>query len=460
MKLILGTDLFASRRPVIDRNRRIFGYELLFNRVTEEGEAGPAKVEPVLKADNLGNVDIRTVAGDHPVFISLDPEALKQGLPEGFSRGSVIVRVSGRELNAEDEEKDEAAEGRAPDLCIDDPTNGTALPHHATFASLTINGTEREGLLKRVEELRKNRLKLIAGHVETREGFDDCLHLGFDLFQGEFFAKPSVVTKKSITPSQALLLELSSRMAKNEDIRAIEEMFKKNPDLTFGLLNLAHSAFFRIPESVTSVRQAITLLGYDNLQKWIGLMLFTIDHTDTGSNPLFERTLIRARIMELLAQRKTEDRTVSDSAFITGIFSLTPVLFGVPVEAMIEKTNLADDIREALLRRTGTLGTLLGATELVERGDYEACGPLLQDSGLFLIDLLSAETKAIIEYQSSTTSQGKTKAEAAVEARGPRSEPTLATARAPKPGEKNGTTWLSRIKTLFFGPQKSTPLHP
>ena len=146
-------------------------------------------------------------------------------------------------------------------------------------------------------------VRTIATSVNTPEDFDLCSRLGFELFHGEFFRKPSVLTRSSISPNHALLLDLSARTAQDEDIRTIEDIFKKNPDLTFGLLNLVRSAYFPHANDVTSIKQAIALLGYKNLQKWAALMLFTINHSDPSSNPLFENVLVRATTMELAASK-------------------------------------------------------------------------------------------------------------------------------------------------------------
>jgi EAL and modified HD-GYP domain-containing signal transduction protein len=184
-------------------------------------------------------------------------------------------------------------------------------------------------------------------------------------------------------------------------MRIVEGIFKKNPELTFGLLKLINSAFFRVQQKVTSIRQAIALLGYGNLQKWVGMLLFTIDHRDHIFNPLVEKVLIRGRMMELLAERVTGSKTVADSAFITGILSLVNVLFGKPLQEVIGRLSLAGEIRDALAQRAGVLGTLLAITEDLDDENYDELEKGFSAVGIRAIDLLSVETKAIVEYQTS-----------------------------------------------------------
>ena len=115
-------------------------------------------------------------------------------------------------------------------------------------------------------------------------------------------------------------------------------------------MNLVHSAFYRGSEHVASIRQAIALLGYENLHKWVSLMLFSIERTDLGDNPLFEKALIRSRTMELSAT-KLRRKGLGSSAYISGIFSLVPALFDVPVEEVLIRANFVEEIKEALLQK-------------------------------------------------------------------------------------------------------------
>jgi EAL and modified HD-GYP domain-containing signal transduction protein len=271
----------------------------------------------------------------------------------------------------------------------------------AEFVEVSVAGQEPSRIAEQLGLLKKLPVKTIASGIETKEDFDYCLKLGFDLFKGRFYYKSSVHRSKSVSPSQLLLLELSAYLARDEDMHIVERIFKKNPDLTFGLLKLINSAFFRVQQKITSIRQAIALLGYENLQKWVALLLFTIDHRDHSLNPLVEKVLIRGRMMELLAERVTSSKTVSDSAFITGILSFVNVLFGVALPDIIAKLNLAQEIQDALAKRQGLLGTLLSITEDLDNEDYEELDNKLSTVNVKGLDVLAIETKALIEYQTS-----------------------------------------------------------
>ena len=237
---------------------------------------------------------------------------------------------------------------------------------------------------------------LRAINVHDRGAFERCLKLGFDLFEGAFFTQPSMDATASISSSHALLIQLSNDLRANREVRLVEKAFRNSPKLTSGLLNLINSASFGLAEKISSIKQAIILLGYENLQKWVILLLFTIDHRDDQGDPLVERALVRSRVMELLAKKAGED-DMADSAFITGMLSLIHVLFRVPVVEITEKMNLTGEIQGALLKGEGLLGALLKVAEKMDRqeyGDMEGdVGPL----GLSVEDVLTAETSALMD---------------------------------------------------------------
>ena len=179
--------------------------------------------------------------------------------------------------------------------------------------------------------------KLVAEKVETKEDFDFCYNLGFDYFQGYFFAKPSIISAKSISPTQVVLLDLSRLLAKEVDFIIIENIFRQNPELHIKLLQFINSAAFYTAQKITSIGQSIALLGYRNLQKWVTLLLFAGEGYDIKSTPLFERAVLRGRIMELLTGKVTRDVSTADTAFITGVLVSCRYAFSITTRRYSER---------------------------------------------------------------------------------------------------------------------------
>jgi EAL and modified HD-GYP domain-containing signal transduction protein len=398
---------FVTRKPLLDRYKNIAAYEVLFRDMNGlRPDVVPTLSPGEALAVFLSTNSFRQLTGEKLAVVSLGPDLVKDHITALIPKDKTVLGVSDGDplTNAVLMEQCKALRQRGYRFCLNDFKHEESFSPFlplAEFVQISMAGNDRAKIAENVSLLKKLSAKLLASDVNSEEEYNYCLNLGFDLFKGSFYHRSCKITPKSISPSQLLLLELSAYLARDEDMHTVEGIFKKNPELTFGLLKLINSAFFRVQQKVTSIRQAIALLGYGNLQKWVGLLLFTIDHRDHTFNPLTEKVLVRGRIMELLAERVTGSKTVADSAFITGILSFVNVLFGKPLQEIIDKLSLALEIRDALLQRAGVLGTLLAITEDLDDENYGELEQKFSAVGIRSIDLLSIETKAILEYQTS-----------------------------------------------------------
>jgi EAL and modified HD-GYP domain-containing signal transduction protein len=248
-----------------------------------------------------------------------------------------------------------------------------------------------------VRQLRKYPVKLLAEKVETVEQFQICYDLGFDLFQGYFFARPVVLNHRKIDVSGLALLKLLQQLTMGAGIEMIEMTFKENPGLSYNLLRLVNSVGLGTREKIKTLRHAILMLGMNHLRRWIQLSLFAGYDSRSINHPLLEMAAVRGRLMEImlkqLAGRSASDEQ-AEAAFMVGILSLLDVLFETPMEEIIANLNLNDDVSSALLKRGGRLGKMLMLTEKLEVTDFDAVTVLLGECGVSLDQLLAAQLEA------------------------------------------------------------------
>jgi len=190
-------------------------------------------------------------------------------------------------------------------------------------------------------------------------------------FQGYWFARPAVIEARVLTPCPGQYPSNSStRCASKPAQKTIEEVLKKDPSLAFNLLRLINSAGFGLRQEITSLRQAVLLLGLKKLFRWAALLL-TATRASGAPSPLAHTAVVRGRLMELLAL-EIFSQEEADQAFVTGIFSLLDVMLGMPMEAALGLLNLPAAVVAALLRHEGTLGDLLTLAEACEMNDDAA----------------------------------------------------------------------------------------
>jgi len=402
--------VFIGRQPIINRNKKIFGYELLFrsSMVSDAKVLNNIKATANVIVNALNNVGLKRLIGEKKGFINVDTEILESGIFDLLPKENMVLEILETvELTDNIVELCRRLREEGYQLALDDFVYGEPLSpvmSATNYVKMDLPMYNRQSLTEVVDQLKKYPIKLIAEKVETKEDFEFCYSLGFDYFQGYFFAKPSVVTAKSLSPAQLVLIELSRSLSREDEFYIIEALFKKNPELNYKLLKFMNSAAFYTSEKITSLRQSLALLGYRNLQKWVMLLLFAGEGGDFRLSPLLERAALRGRIMELLAKKISNDPVIADSAFMTGVLSLIDILLELPIANILKEFNLSQDINNALIHREGFLGTLILIVEMLEQEKFNLMQQLLSKYNVTLEDLFSIEIDAIVEYE--TTSDG------------------------------------------------------
>jgi EAL and modified HD-GYP domain-containing signal transduction protein len=393
---------YVHKEPVLDRKRCLFGNELSFRRGTPSmsGPKWPAlSVDEDVAGAISTEIGFERLTGNKRTFLNLDVGGMKGDMLALLPKNSVFQVQERDALDKEILLKAAALKKQAYQIAIDYTPSGRGLsPFHriADFVRINASSPCADQVAPTVALFEGLPARLIAGCVEDGESFIRYRDLGFELFQGPFLTKSSGDESPSISSSQEVLLQLFNDLRANKDIVVIERTFKDNPKLAYGLLQLMNSAFFRAGRRVASIGQAITMLGYENLQKWVVLLLFTVDHRDAQSHPLIEKALLRSRLMESLA-KKTGEWVLADSAFITGMLSFMNVFFNLKPEEVTQKLNLVQEIQDALVRKEGVLGTLLALAEKTDRQEYDGMDEEIEALKLSAEDVLWAETNAIVD---------------------------------------------------------------
>ncbi len=160
----------------------------------------------------------------------------------------------------------------------------------------------KDELTKTSHKLREYPAKLLAEKVETREQFEHCKQLGFHLFQGYYFAKPVILTGKRVEPSTIALFKLLNLVMDDASIEALVGTIKGESNLTYNLLRLVNSVGSGASQKINTLAQAIVMVGRRPLQRWVQLLLYTINDKGQTSNPLMQLAATRAKMLEILCR--------------------------------------------------------------------------------------------------------------------------------------------------------------
>ena len=386
-------EVFIGRQPILDKDQGLAGYELLFRATAENtavvkdaSAATTATADVVCKAfAELGlanafgqarafiNVGALFLGSDVVEFLPTDVVVLEVGV-EAFAAPSLLPRC--QELKAK---------GYA--FCISGVTDVGddiwPLVDLATWLKVNIDSLEGDQLQVVARALGTTRRTLIAARVESQPQMELCRLLGFHLFQGYFFAKPVIIEGRTLEASTQGLLRLVKLVADDADQPRLDAAFRTEPALMINLLRLTNSVGVGARTRISSVRQAITVLGRRQLQRWLQLLLFSPDsNVDLAHNPLLQLAALRGRFMELLVERLLPgQRDLNDPAFITGLMSVVPAALGMSMTDVLAQVAVGSDVRLALAHREGTLGKLFALVERYDDNDIAGTQALLASYG-------------------------------------------------------------------------------
>jgi EAL and modified HD-GYP domain-containing signal transduction protein len=188
---------------------------------------------------------------------------------------------------------------------------------------------------------------MLAEKVESYAEFEWARRAGYDLFQGYFFARPTIVRGRQISAVKITCLRLLREMRKVDlDFDRLEELIAKDVSLTYTLLRYVNSALFARREKARSIGRALAFLGEDNIRRWVVLATLPMLATDKPGE-LLKLSLVRARFAERLAELAHFGSP--NEAFIMGMFSLLDALIDQPLEVALRSIDLGKQITDALL---------------------------------------------------------------------------------------------------------------
>ncbi|MFT5443606.1 MAG: c-di-GMP-related signal transduction protein [Myxococcota bacterium] len=396
--------IFVGRQPILDREQKLVAYELLFRgsqhaSTAEFAEQGAASLRVIVNAFMTMGLD--RVLGESLGFFNVVGAMIMSDLIEALPRERVVIEVL-EDVVVDDELRVRCIELKEKGFTLalddwvrDDPRE--EILDLADYVKVDLMAIPRKSWRTVVRKLRKRDVILLAEKVETVEDFEFCMELGFDLFQGYFFAVPQVLASGSVDPAQLVVLDLIQKLIADVENEVLVEILKHNPTLSVNLLRLVNSASMALASKIGRVEDAVVYLGRENLRRWLFMLLYVGESDEGMQHPLLLAATHRGRLMELISNElieSSQDSPQAEGAFLVGMLSLVDALISRPIEEILPELNLAEDVEAALLKGTGVLGQLLELVKCVERADFDALDHGLAALGIDVATLQSCENRA------------------------------------------------------------------
>lgn len=367
---------YAARQPILDVDKNLYAYELLFRDGVDNVFPGIDEDEATTRIieGSQFNLGIEHLTGNKPAFINFTLDTILKNYPTMVSPNSLVVEIletvqpGKRLLESVKELKDLGYV-----IALDDYEHKPVWRHFFPFVDLikidlrAMSFDEIEQVIADISDFPK--IKLLAEKVETSEEFEKCKELGFQYFQGYFFSKPELVKTKTLSPAQMTLAELLYETSTPDvDLPKITQIFERDVNLSYKLLRYTNSAAFKRRTEISTIKQALVVLGKYELKKFLSL-LFTASVSSDKPIELLKLAMVRARFCENLAA--IEGGADTSMAFLTGMMSLIDAILDQDIEKVMEQLPLSAEIKEALINKEGILAEYLSLAVAYEKGEWE-----------------------------------------------------------------------------------------
>lgn len=367
-------DIFIARQGIYDVNNNVIAYELLyrdslknnFNPLVEENEATYSVIQ------NISSFGLDNLTDNKKAFVNFTSELIKENIATLLPNDKVIVEILENVKPTSDIIKNLI---KLKDLgyviALDDIDDFKSILNFIGIVDIVkvdFRLTNRE-IRKNIEFIcKKYSIDLLAEKIETKEELQEAKKLGYKYFQGYYYSKPSIFLGKDLSVKNTSIFMLLAELLKEEfNIDKVESIMKNDIALTYKFLKFINSSYFNFLQEVKSIKQAIILIGKDELKKWLSIITFV--RMSSENNEYAKNIIIRAKLCEEIAREINYKEEAY--AFMVGLFSNIHMMIERDVEYVVKTLPLNIEIKSALLGNENILKNILDISIAYENIDKE-----------------------------------------------------------------------------------------
>jgi EAL and modified HD-GYP domain-containing signal transduction protein len=383
----MSIEHFIARQPIFDKGQKVYAYELLFrsglHNYFDCEDIDHASTSVIANSFLLFGIDEMTAG--RKAFLNCTRKVLVEDLATALPRQHAVIEVL---ETVEPDDEVIAGCKRLKDLgytlALDD------FVYHRKFEPLLdladivkvdflISGP---GERQRISTLLRRRgIRMLAEKVESQADFEQAVAMGYELFQGYFFSKPVILSRRDIPANKLQYLRILKEIHRPEiDFKKMAQTVQSEISLSYKLLKLINSAAFGLRHKVSNIIQALSLLGEREIRTWVSLLSVS-SMADDKPAELVINSLIRARFCEQAAYLIQEANQQSE-LFLMGLFSQLDAILDRPLSELLDEIQVSVAMRTALIDNEGSRYKLLMLAVALERGLWENLGVLAKDLAL------------------------------------------------------------------------------
>ena len=380
-------EVFVARQPIFDLDYNVFAYELLYRQ--NENNFFDQSVDSnvatsILLMNSYYTFGIDNLVGDGKAFINFDKHLIESEIPMLLDNSKIVVELledivpNGRFLAKLNKLKDHGYT-----IAMDDYIETyiyDELVELSDIIKIDFLGNSKEEIVRIVKRWKPTGKTLLAEKVESQEEYEWAKKAGFDLFQGYYFSKPTMMKGKGVNASPFQYIKIMEELSASEpDYKRISGIIETDVSLTYKLLKLVNSKFSS-SKKIASIQHALSILGIDAFEKWFNLAM--VQNLGAGKpSELLKVSMTRAKFMELIVAN-TSLKTYANQAILIGLLSVIDALLEKTMNLVLAELPLSDDIKNALLLLPSKFSKVYTLVLMYEKGDFEEALKIGKEIGI------------------------------------------------------------------------------
>jgi len=368
---------YVARQPIVDREERVFGYELLFRDGLENAFSGDKEEASRATLDRSLLIGLDVLCDGRLAFVNCTRDTLIKGLVTLLPSMSTVVEV----LENVPPDPDVVAACRAlkeagymialDDYVADDPRESMA--EMADIIKVEMQLTTEEQRTAMIKRYGPWRCRMLAEKIETHAEFVRARDQGFVYFQGYFFRRPETMNTRDMPAHRMNYLRMLQEVSRPElDVPGLERLVKAEASVCYRLLRYLNSAIFGLKNEVHSVRHALSMLGEREVRRWVRLVA-AVGAGQEKTSDLVLSALVRGRFGELLSPRVPHGES---DLFLLGLLSIIDAMLEMPMAEVLDRLPLDRETKSVLLGQPSSLRPVYRLMLAHESGEWEAAAEL------------------------------------------------------------------------------------
>ncbi len=389
----MNNTLSLARQPIMNRDEQIVGYEFFYR--DEEGKCSiddPRHATSSVLVNLLNQIGTTASFGDSLAFINTDGPLLLTDIIRTLPKEKFVFELSETMRHtAQIHDAIRYYHSIGYQFALD---NASFHPQYIedfgpifsciTFAKFDVKQTDIEQLHSFPNPF--GQIKLIAQRIEFYELFEAYRLLGFEYFQGFYFAKSHLITHPRIDPKNGDVLSLFSLLQTDASLEEIYTSFKRQSALSLQLIQFLTSTQPEYTYQAASVKEMIDKMGKNALTQWLLLIIYSksgTSSTGTINNYTFftqKRVDLMLKLLDYASPNPSDE--LIESARLIAIYSLLQGIMNLPIEQIVRSLNPNNEIKDALLVHSGLLGRVYIAVLKLENNEVSTAALLLKSYGV------------------------------------------------------------------------------